>query len=621
MKKTFLSFLISVSYIFVSAQQKIEKLDRLFDKFSSAINRDTDSAYYYCKTAYDLNQKIGNDYYGARCLLLYASYYYNLGDNSKCKNYNNRAYFLAKKNNNISVLYRVHNLNAVIFFETGQYDKALQEYQKTQYYLDKKPDNKYYGILHFGLGNLFLTKGDSISGIKHYQLATKYSILARDSARILNSYILIANAIQIKNHHKAHEYYEKAFRLAQLTKDKQEQFNIRFNQSNNFLDSKDGIKNEKALSYLKLAENHLKELDDKELYLFYLYFNYGAYYKNKNNIQKAIKYYVLADKSYDPDRIPINQKLSILKNLMTIYVKDNNYLKSFEYQNQFYKLKDSLFTIEKEKNYNHLLAKYEVEKKNNQIQLLSKENELQKTRKTRIYIALAFLSILFLLSLLFYKNKLKSQQKLNIKQQELNKTRNILEGQNTERNRLAKDLHDSVAANLAGINYLLDKENESLKNANLSAIQNHIGSLHSEIREISHNLSSNFIADKTFYQLLQHLSKQNDNENISTHIFLFPENVLENITDELKTNLYRIIQELLANIRKHADATLVQVTATQNGNYVCLMIEDNGIGFTENNTEGIGLQNVRERLKTFEANMEIDSFPGKGTTTTINFKL
>lgn len=615
-KKQFLFFLCFIAFVLYPAQKKIEKLDAIFDKFSNTINRNTDSAFYYCKEAEKLNKKIGNEYYAARCHILFATYYYNSNNIVKAKEYNQEALMLAKKTSNISVLYRVYVLNGAMYYEASEYDKAFTEFQKASFYLKKKPDNKYLGILHLNLGNLFTAKGDTISGIKNYRLTAKYSILAKDTARLLASYMLIANVLKYKKHNDAHQYYEKAFHLAVLTHDIQEQFNIRVNQSSNFLEAKDY----RALNYLQKAELILKKIKAKSLY-FHIYFNYGAYYMNKNDYRNAIKYYELSYSLYNPNIIPIAQKLNILKNLSEIYKKNNNYQKSYNYQTILYKLKDSLFTIEKEKNYNQLLAKYEVEKKNSQIKLLSQENELQEAKKTRIYMALASVSTLLLIVFIFYRNKLKTQDKLNKKQQELNRTKHLMEGQNSERNRLAKDLHDGVAGSLAGINYMLDKENETLQNQKLTAIKKHIDILHSEIREISHNLSEHFLAEKTFHQLLIKLSDQNDENNIITNILFFPENALDLISDNMKTHLYRITQELFTNIRKHAKATSVQITVTKNENDVCMIIEDNGSGFSESKPQGIGLKNIKERLQTFDAKMEIDSYPGKGTTIIITFKI
>lgn len=614
-------FLLFFCSILIFSQQRIEKLERLFDKFGSVINQDADSALYYCKQANELNRKIGNDYYRSRCLILYAAYYYNMGDNARSNSYNEQALVFAERTNNNSALYRIYNLKGVILYESSEYDKAFKEFQKAKYYLKKEPDDKYYGILHFNLGNLFIAKGDTISAVKNFQTTSRYATLARDTARIISSYIAIANATQSKDYQKANTYYEDAFSLSQKTNDRQEQFNIRFNQSHIFLDSYDRVKNEQALTYLKMAETLLKELGDKSLY-FYVYFNYGAFYMNMNDHRNAMRYYELAFKNYDAKKIPVDQKLNILKSLSNIYSKNHNFEQSYIYQTKFYNLKDSLFTLEKEKNYNRLLTKFEVEKKNSQIKLLRKENELQEARKIRMYFVLGLLITMILSSFLFYQNKLRSQQKLNVKQQELNRTKNILEGQNKERNRLAKELHDGIAGSLVGINYMLDNENNTLKNKNLAIIHHHINTLHEEIREISHDLSNNFLIDKSLLELVQHLAKQNEEiRNLKTDILFFPENALQDIDDEVKTHLYRIIQEILANIHKHASAESVQINVTQHLDFICLMIEDNGSGFDVNNKLGIGILNIHERLKTFDAMMEIDSSPNRGTTVTITFKV
>lgn len=621
MRKILLICLIIFNCSFFYSQNRIEKLEQLFDKFTSVIYKDTDSAYYYCRQAEQLNEKIGNDFYKSRCFFLYALYYYNINNNLKSGEYNDKALLLAKRTNNVDALYRIYNLRGVIFFEANEYDKAFNEYQKTKQYLEKKPDNKYFGIIHLNLGNLLIAKGDTVSAVKNYELIPRYSMLAKDTARQMAAYFLIANTFKKKNIKKAHRYYEKAFYLAKLTHDKREQFNIRINQSGNFLDSKNALRNKKALGYLQKAEDIAKQLGDKSLY-FYTNFNYGAYCMNINDDQNAIKYYELAYKFYDQNTVPIKQKLDILKNLSGIYKKTQDYKKTFEYQNLFYKLKDSLFTIEKENNYSRLLAKFEVEKKNSQIQLLGKENQLQNVKKARMYYVLVFVFFLLILGFLFYQNKLKSQERLNIKQQELNKAKASLDGQTLERNRLAKELHDGVSGSLAGINFMLDKENVNFNSSGIFRIQEQISTVQEEIREISHNLSSRFLEEKTFYQLVQHLAEQNEEKGIfSTEIIFFPQNALEKIEGELKTNLYRIVQELVNNIRKHANANTVEISVTHQEKSVCIMIEDDGKGFCQNNQAGIGLKNIRERLKIFDANMEIDSYPNNGTTITITFTL
>jgi signal transduction histidine kinase len=86
----------------------------------------------------------------------------------------------------------------------------------------------------------------------------------------------------------------------------------------------------------------------------------------------------------------------------------------------------------------------------------------------------------------------------------------------------------------------------------------------------------------------------------------------------LELMLYRVSQELLANILKHAKASQTTIQINQSNSKIMLMVEDDGRGF-DNNTiqQGIGLRGIRERVKLFAGTIQIDSHPKKGTTTVI----
>ena len=102
-------------------------------------------------------------------------------------------------------------------------------------------------------------------------------------------------------------------------------------------------------------------------------------------------------------------------------------------------------------------------------------------------------------------------------------------------------------------------------------------------------------------------------------IHCFPEEQLNNLEDGLKTDLYRIIQELATNIHKHANATEVSVQLTIHTGYINLLVEDNGQGFqVSDEIEGIGLVNITSRVRLLQGNFEINSHPGKGTVANID---
>lgn len=221
-----------------------------------------------------------------------------------------------------------------------------------------------------------------------------------------------------------------------------------------------------------------------------------------------------------------------------------------------------------------------------------------------------------------FQKKLNRQEKEKIlKEQELKEMSALINGQNIERNRIAKDLHDGVAGDLAGIKLLLAKENTYLKNENLQKIQKNLSEVFQEIRKISHNLSINNIKEKTLKNLLSDLkdSYQQRNE-FSFDVYIYPENAIDDLDEIKKLNIYRILQELLHNISKHAKATEVELSINRHHNDMNIIVADNGVGF-DIYKKGIGLKNIEERLKIISGEMNIQSEMNKGTSVIIDIKL
>ena len=98
----------------------------------------------------------------------------------------------------------------------------------------------------------------------------------------------------------------------------------------------------------------------------------------------------------------------------------------------------------------------------------------------------------------------------------------------------------------------------------------------------------------------------------------------ERLDNSLEILLFRIIQELVANIIKHAEATQADIYLTQYSERINLMVEDNGNGFDTHqivNKNGMGLVGIEKRVQNLDGNMEIESIKGKGTTVIINIPI
>ncbi|WP_395043541.1 sensor histidine kinase, partial [Flavobacterium sp.] len=317
-----------------------------------------------------------------------------------------------------------------------------------------------------------------------------------------------------------------------------------------------------------------------------------------------------------------------------LYEFKKEYKKSLNYKEKYRQLNDSLFSVEKNKTLNEIQTKYEVSNKNLKIDLLTKDKKIQKN-------TIQFLSITGILLLLgassiyfFYRYRLKLQLLISIKEEkihkqevvrltqerELNKINGILDGQEIERNRLAQEIHDGIGASLAGIKLELSQLNTRLKNKNLDIIENKMSVAFSELRSISHNLSLNFLEEKKFDSLLEDLiTNCKDRKEFDIELYVYPIEELNAISYTIKLHIYRILQELLSNISKHAKARHVSLSITKYDYALNIILEDDGIGYTKKHEKGIGLKNVRERVILLGGSIKIEN--NNGTTLIIDIPI
>jgi len=199
---------------------------------------------------------------------------------------------------------------------------------------------------------------------------------------------------------------------------------------------------------------------------------------------------------------------------------------------------------------------------------------------------------------------------------------NLIKGQENERNRLAKELHDGLGGQLSGIKSILQTINKDNLQEKIGQLDNHLLKSIKNLRNISHDLSTNFIKDKDFFVLIFQLVKQYfENKKIKTEVSLFPKDKINTLPERYKLNIYRILQESFQNIVKHANANFVLLNFSIN-NEINILIEDNGKGFNKGKIKkGIGLQNIKDRLQSLNGTLYIDSKLNRGTTININIPL
>jgi signal transduction histidine kinase len=270
---------------------------------------------------------------------------------------------------------------------------------------------------------------------------------------------------------------------------------------------------------------------------------------------------------------------------------------------------------------------------------LQAEKEIQnlQLRQKSIlnYILIGSAVSLAIISLLSYRNY-KSRQKLQQQriteletEKQLTATEAILKGEEKERSRLAQDLHDGLGGMLSGIKYSLNnmKENLIMTPGDAQAFEHSINMLDnsiSEMRRVAHNLMpENLLKFGLAAAIQDYCSEIQLNGMLQVHSQYI--GLKDKAIDQsLSVTVYRITQELLNNVIKHAGATqaIVQIGVTES--QLTITAEDNGKGLADEaikTATGIGWKNIYSRVNYHKGSISIQSQPDKGTSVFIEFPL
>lgn len=357
----------------------------------------------------------------------------------------------------------------------------------------------------------------------------------------------------------------------------------------------------------------------------------GNLYLEQGKVNKSIYHLQIGlDMALEMDLKEQIRDASLL--LSQLNSSQGNYEKAFEYHEQYVAYKDSIENSQQTKKMADLRTEFEVNLREKEIDALEKEKALQQT-----YIATAV--ILFLLAvflLLYFRQRFRNTKLMaeaertqhGIKVQDLLKSQEtkalqaMVQGKEEERRHLAKEIHNHLGTLLATVKVNLngmELEDESKQHR----IVNLVDRACQDVRNISHELnmgvSENFGLVPALKELVLHLQKSNEIKvEFTTSL------VGIHIESQNEILAYRIVQELVSNVLKHANATKLTISLTgfDEEGIVNIMVQDNGKGFEPNaltkSTKGIGLDSLQEMVETIEGEMSIDSNALSGTTISVD---
>ncbi|MCF3110227.1 histidine kinase [Niabella sp. CC-SYL272] len=348
--------------------------------------------------------------------------------------------------------------------------------------------------------------------------------------------------------------------------------------------------------------------------------------------------------STDPRNMEMDQnRLEVYRKSAMVYAGLNDYPAAYRYQALYSALSDSLHESRFRNDINDMEARYKTAESEKQVASLKAANAqaaLQASKNRLFNFLLAGACLLLLAFAIFYylyyksHKKLLEQEAVNhrqqirelAQQQQLTITRSILEGEERERERLARDLHDGLGGLLSGVKINFSSwAKQHLGPAADPPFFKILGQLdHSveELRRVARNLMPQSLIEFGLETALKDLCGFYMKDGLKIDFQSF--NIQPGIDRLKQVHIYRIIQELLSNTVKHARANYVLLQCSQNGDRFFITIEDDGTGFEPGSLsekKGSGIHNIKNRVNYLDGQLDIRSEPGNGTVVSIELNL
>jgi signal transduction histidine kinase len=309
---------------------------------------------------------------------------------------------------------------------------------------------------------------------------------------------------------------------------------------------------------------------------------------------------------------------------------------AYPHLQQYYFLKDSLDNVEMSKNLDALNVQYQTAKKENALLEKSREVQLRTNQRNLLMILVIGLLLLGSFIVLFFLHKARLSQQIAAQEHELNQHQirqlqsekklialsSMIEGQEAERMRIARDLHDGLGGLLATVKSHVSTAHSSLSLGGSIGLINKISELvdhaSTEVRRISHNMAPQALRIGSLKEAISDLATNARTLGLTVEYeWHGPEDRLPENTEIM---LYRITQELVHNVIKHAQATHLLVQINRFENEISIVAEDDGIGFDASVSkleQGLGLKSLHSRVEYLDGILDIDSQSGAGTTISI----
>lgn len=534
-----------------------------------------DSAYYHFSQAEKIFKTLKNDYSRARVLYNMALVQASVKDYTSSEITTIEAIELFKPLKKDYNLYMCYNNLGSVTNALNEYDKALEYYSKSLFYLDKsdKSNLNRFNVIN-NIGKVYHDKGQYRKALESFEQVISADSLYNKDARLYS--IALSNYANSKN------------RLGDTI----------------------GV-----LSLLKKALKIKDSINDTKS-LATTYYEIAEYYLSKKDTAMALQY---AQNSKTISEQTSNN-LRVLESLELMAELDP--INSSLYTQEYIKLNDSLIREERSTRNKFTRIRFETDEFIEQNELLTRQRQLWIGIAIALFVLAAF--VLITIDQRRKNQKLRFEQAQQKANQEifnllLAQNKKVEEGKQLEKKRISEELHDGILGQMLGIRLILSGLNNKTDSDSVlkrSDLLKKLQGLEEEIRTISHELSRasqekihNFIV--SIEELVKTIQ---DSSKMKCHFEYDHKIDWDQLKGDIKINIYRIVQESLQNCIKHAKATKVDLLFESEGDHVRIIVLDNGVGFDQKKGKrGIGLKNINSRLEKLKGTYDIQSKIGQGT--------
>lgn len=535
-----------------------------------------------------------------------------------------KALELARKNaDSIAVAEIKRHIGVASYFK-GRYDIAAQNYYESAAILEKANEKKKLAPLYNELGKLYRKTRDLDKAMENYEKAATIFKQLNDTGGI--SMILNESGVVYEykaDYREALNRYSASLRLAESTGDS---LSVSYSLSNMagiyVIEKKFAEAEQNLLRALRIREQL------KDSFAMALTFSdLGVAMNGKGDYAKATQY--LQESNRLAERLQyVELQSNNYSELASVARNQGHFQEAYEYYLRRSYLRDSLFAMEKTKQIAELNTKYETARKEQQIQ--QQQNRLRM--QNFLFIGIAGLVLLtgLLIHSQYRRNKLRQETALQaerLRQQEL-AGKAVIEAEENERQRIARDLHDGVGQLMSAAKMKLSALESGIPFGNeeqrreMEKVIQLVDEGCREVRTVSHLMMPNALLKKNLAEAIREFTEKLNNKTLQVQVHT--EGLEKRLDSNIETVLYRVIQECVHNAIRHSGASSLDISLIRDADGISGTIEDNGKGFDlsrKENFEGIGLRNIITRVEYLKGTVDFDSAPDRGTLVAIHVPL